>query len=69
MELVAISVTQIAEEVRFQPAFPKELLVGFLGVLARSKELLVELFIVKAGHWAAIQPQRACRNHEVGALE
>src|SRR6267142_535788 len=53
-----ITVSKVAEEIRFDVAFGEELLLTSETGLAGGKELLVHLGVIEAGHGPAIEPAR-----------
>src|SRR3989442_10732497 len=69
VELRGVSVPQVAEEVGSDVSLREELLVAAHAVPACREERLVDFRVVEAGHRAAVEPQRACREDEVPALE
>src|SRR6266849_7483300 len=69
VQLRGVSVPQVAEEVGSDVPLREELLVTPHAVPACREERLVDFRVVEAGHRAAFEPQRACRQDEVPALE
>src|SRR5882724_7439728 len=69
VQLRRVSVPQVAEEVGSDVPLREELLVTTHAVPACREERLVDCRVVEAGHRAAVEPQRACREDEVPALE
>src|ERR1051325_1699729 len=68
-ELRAVPVSEIAEEIRLDVAFRKELLIAPLAFLPGAEEFLVQLRVVESRHGTAVETQRACRHDQIGSLQ
>ncbi len=64
-----ISVSKVAEEIRFDVSFREEFLIAAEAGLAGGKELLVHPGLIESGHRPAIEAEGARRHHHVGALQ
>jgi hypothetical protein len=64
-----VAVSQIAEKICLHVAFGEKLLVAAEAGLAGGKELFVDLGVVEAGHWSAVEPARPCGEHHVRPLQ
>src|SRR5258708_17008006 len=68
VQSVWITVSKVAQEIRLNVTFGKELLLAPETRLPGGKELLVHLAVIKAGHRPAIEAERPRGDDQVRAL-
>src|SRR5258706_10344030 len=69
LELRGVAVAEVDQEVRLHMPLGEELLITTLALAAGVEELPVEQGAVETGHRAAVEPESAGGDDQVGALE
>lgn len=69
MQSAWITVSKVAQEIRLDVSFRKELLIAAKTGLASRKELLVHLGGIETGHRPAIETERPRSHDQVRALQ
>ena len=64
-----IAVSKIAQEIRLDVTFRKELRIAAETWLPCGKELLIHLGVIEAGHRPAVEAERSCGEDQVSALQ